>query len=634
MDWTRLRARHCFTLLIRYCRGRGGVTSWLKARVASAVHRTTCFPCVIPPRFTVFQMTSAYDFSRITTSDALIVVLGIDERTLNRVITFQPPADPPTTENIPLSIPMFLRHRIPKKSRSRGFRTVWEPLLLKSAYKGLARKLDAFFRHHLADYPHESAYGYRSGRNIRENAQVHVGSARILSLDIADFFPSISKERIERLFLGMGLNASISDLLSRFVTIEEKLPLGFPTSPVLSNAIALTIDLELSSLAAQCGARYSRYADDITFSGNGELPRLETLEDCLRRNGFQIARSKTRWSKRGQSHYVTGLSVSDHGQPHVPRDRKRRLRQQLYYMAKFGVDDHFRRIGIYDSEVIQKYINSVDGMVKFIVHHEPRIAAPLKSQWSEILRLNGERPSFRPKNQNREPFFIFVDEAEFEREGTKVLALAMSVSQHEERIIRETHEVLDAEIQDMWAAGDISALRKKGLHFADATEDLRQSYVKRLVTMPFEGYVAFHACNNPRNYESIYLRLLGAMISRRLMAAESRAALLYFEENSKVSQEAIKCFVNSAYEELKRTSNRHPELCVVQFVSKPNIGISVPDFLLGVLGKYLQSKPALPGRPEPRDRLMFDRLRDKYRLILDLSTWTEYSRRRPIAPWQ
>ncbi len=303
-------------------------------------------------------------------------------------------------------------------------------------------------------------------------------------------------------------------------------------------------------------------------------------------------------------------------------------------MEKFGVDDHFRRIGINDSQVIQQALNSVDGMVKFVAHHEPRIAAPLKSQWNEILRVNDKKPSFKPKKQNCEPFYIFVDEAEFKQAGTTVLALAMSVSQHEDRIVQETSEVLEAEMQDFWAAGDINALRKKGLHFADATEDLRHSYVKRLAAMPFEGYVAFHPCVDPRDYENTYLRLLGAMISRRLIAAESQFVCLYFEENSKVSQKAIKGVVQIAHDELKRTNNRHPKSCVVKFVSKPNFGISVPDFLLGVLGKYLQSKPAPAGKPEPRDRLMFDRLRDKYRLILDLSSWTEYSRRQPIEPWQ
>ena len=208
-------------------------------------------------------------------------------------------------------------------------------------------------------------------------------------------------------------------------------------------------------------------------------------------------------------------------------------------------------------------------MVKFVAHHEPRIAAPFKSHWNETLRINGKKTSFTPKRQNRAPFFMFIDEAEFTRDDTKLLALAISVSQHERQIVDETREVLWGEMQDLWASGDIDTLTRKGLHFADATQDLRLSYVKRLTAMPFEGYVAFHPYNDPRDYENTYLRLLGAMITRRLMAAESQFVQLCFEENNKVSQSAVRDLVQSAHEELKRTNNRHPKLCLVEFVSKP-----------------------------------------------------------------
>jgi RNA-directed DNA polymerase len=68
-------------------------------------------------------------------------------------------------------------------------------------------------------------------------------------------------------------------------------------------------------------------------------------------------------------------------------------------------------------------------------------------------------------------------------------------------------------------------------------------------------------------------------------------------------------------------------------VGKPNLGMSVPDFLLGVLGKYLKSGADIEGKPVLRDKLMFERLRDKYRLIFDLDSGVEYSRRNSILPW-
>src|SRR5207247_712321 len=94
-----------------------------------------------------------------------------------------------------------------------------------------------------------------------------------------------------------------------------------------------------------------------------------------------------------------------------------------------------------------------------------------------------------------------------------------------------------------------------------------------------------------------------------------------------------KTCVERVHDELKKRNDRHPRAYGIGFVSKPNLAVSVPDFLLGVLGKYLQSKAAPAGKPELRDRLLFERLRDKYRLILDVNSWTEYSRRRPIMPW-
>lgn len=68
-------------------------------------------------------------------------------------------------------------------------------------------------------------------------------------------------------------------------------------------------------------------------------------------------------------------------------------------------------------------------------------------------------------------------------------------------------------------------------------------------------------------------------------------------------------------------------------MTKPDAAISAPDFLLGVLGRYLKAPVVVPGKPVSRDRLMFERLRDKYRLIFDVTNNVEYSRRRPIRAW-
>ncbi|MBZ9605048.1 reverse transcriptase family protein [Phyllobacterium chamaecytisi] len=578
-----------------------------------------------------------HDLSRLESREQLITALGIPAALFDAILAFEPPiigcpvSDPTITTEI--GIPLFIRHDIPKKNKTRGNRTVWEPLLNKSHYKALARRLGSFFRLKLDQYPHDSVYGYMSGRNIRENAKAHTGHRVLLSIDIQDFFPSITTESVCRLFQSLGVNATVSGLLSRFLTIGTTLPLGFPTSPIISNAIALPIDLELKALADLIDATYTRYADDLSFSSNGKIPDVEEVRAILGSNGFKIADAKTRQSKIGQAHYVTGLSISDPLRPHVPRERKHSLRRELYFARKFGLADHLRHRGVNDDSVIQQEINRIDGFVKFVAHHEPRMAADLKTGWREILLANGAKPSFTPRGQYRAPFYIFIDEAEYVKTGHKILALGMTVTQHAQELISQTSEVLSSARADLWAAGNTEILLKKGLHFSDATEDLRLEYVKRLAAMPFEGYVAFAPCKSPADYEATYLRLLSALIPRRLMAAESQFVFIYCEENSKISRDEAKAKIQRAFDDLKASNNRHPKGFAVEFVSKPNLGISAPDFLLGVLGTYLRSEPSPLGKPEPRERLMFERLRDKYRLILDVETWTEYSRRRPIEPW-
>lgn len=587
----------------------------------------------------VQMATFRYDLRRVTTREALIAAIGTDPATFDAILDFVPPpprvqraeADAPKVGVI--DIPIFFRHDIPRKKRKGEFRTVWEPVLAKSEYKALARRLDSFLRLALPGFPHPQAFGFLSGRNIRENAAVHVGHKHLLCLDISRFFPTITCDRIARLFVDLGVEASVAALLSRFVTINGSLPLGLPTSPVISNAIALPLDVAFDALATRTGAVYTRYADDLSFSGDGDLLKVDAVRQLLGEHDFALAESKTRRSKIGQAHFVTGLSVSDTSGPHAPRSKKRRLRQEMYYARKFGLADHLRHLGVNDDRIIQQHVNRLDGMVRFVAHQEPRMSARLRSNWRELLKDNGMRPSFTPRGQHRAPFYLFVDEAEFKRGDDRILALCIAVSQHGPRIVAEGGAILETALADPFAAGDVTALVRRGLHFTDATEDLRLAYATRLASMRFEGYVAFAALPDPSAYEATYVRLLGAMIERRLMAAESQFAYLFCEANDKVSRSRVEACIAGAQQQLKDRNDRRPAAVGVEFVSKPHLGVSVPDFLLGILGRYLASAPVRTGRPESRERLMFERLRDKYRLILDVDEWMEYSRRRPVLPW-
>ena len=149
--------------------------------------------------------------------------------------------------------------------------------------------------------------------------------------------------RVELALEAAGLQPAVTNALGRFLTIEGTLPLGLNASPMIANLVATPLDHDLNALAKEWGLTYTRYADDITLSGDGELPTREIIETVLKRHFFRLNKSKFRTSKLGQKHYVTGLSVADKAAPHAPRAMKHKLRQELYYIEKFGFLEHLSR---------------------------------------------------------------------------------------------------------------------------------------------------------------------------------------------------------------------------------------------------------------------------------------------------
>ncbi len=143
-------------------------------------------------------MAFNYDLTRIGNREQLLTFLGIDSVSFNKVLEFDPEEYAREIRSgasgVLLSSP-FIQHKIPKRNQKDIFdrtRTVWEAVsIFDRQYKATARKLDAFLSFKTAGFPHNNAYGYIRGRNIRQNAYRHVGQRHILKCDIKDFFGSI-----------------------------------------------------------------------------------------------------------------------------------------------------------------------------------------------------------------------------------------------------------------------------------------------------------------------------------------------------------------------------------------------------------------------------------------------------------
>lgn len=206
------------------------------------------------------------------------------------------------------------------------------------------------------------AKAFIPSKSIKENARFHRGQRLVLSLDIKDFFSSIKFDKVYSLYKSIGYSKSVAVLLAKLSTLNNCLPQGAPTSPALSNLISHRIDKRFSSFAIKNKVRYTRYADDITFSGNFNVGNLIRLATCvLDDEKLSLNQSKTRLMMKHQKQEVTGIVVNEKLQ--APRALRRKVRQEVYYINKYGLDSHLNAIG----STRANYIEHLKGLVQFVI---------------------------------------------------------------------------------------------------------------------------------------------------------------------------------------------------------------------------------------------------------------------------
>lgn len=215
---------------------------------------------------------------------------------------------------------------------------------------------------------HGAAHGFIKGRSILTNAIVHARARIVVKLDIKGFYPTVTMRRVKGLLRRAGLSEQVATLMALLATESPReevethgkkhyvaiaprsLPQGAPTSPSITNALCLRLDCRLSGLARKLGCRYTRYADDLTFSWHGRPPAaveagppgsnktaigtlLRAVRMIVRTEGFEIHTKKTRVMRKGARQKVTGLIVNEApaGVPsvRVPRKTVRHLRAAI-----------------------------------------------------------------------------------------------------------------------------------------------------------------------------------------------------------------------------------------------------------------------------------------------------------------
>ncbi|RGN35380.1 retron St85 family RNA-directed DNA polymerase [Bacteroides oleiciplenus] len=208
---------------------------------------------------------------------------------------------------------------------------------------------------------HPAATGFRCRMSIADNVRPHLGKQCVLKTDIHDFFGSIRSPRVRKTFEAMGYPPDIAKVLGTLCCLHRCLPQGASTSPALSNIISYEMDKKLSALAAKYGLTYTRYADDLTFSGNvfPEEQILSQVKQIVREEKFEVNHKKTRFLKEHNRKIITGVSISSGVKLTIPKIRKREIRKNVHYILTKGLAEHQRRIGSHDPAYLKRLIGTL-----------------------------------------------------------------------------------------------------------------------------------------------------------------------------------------------------------------------------------------------------------------------------------
>lgn len=246
------------------------------------------------------------------------------------------------------------------KKRNGKFRTIYEP---NHTLKSIQRKIlnNILNNKSISKY----AKAYKKGISLRDNAVEHLNKNIILKLDIKDFFETINFIDIyNNCFSIEYFPKEIGMLLTYLCTYDDHLPQGSPTSSYISNLVMKEFDEYIGEFCDKNNISYTRYSDDLTFSGNfNPSVIIKKVRKNLLKLGLEINNSKTHIIKKGNRQTVTGIVVNEKIQ--ISSDYRKEIRKQIYYIKKYGIKSHLQFTNNNISEI--EYLNSLYGKISYIL---------------------------------------------------------------------------------------------------------------------------------------------------------------------------------------------------------------------------------------------------------------------------
>ena len=207
---------------------------------------------------------------------------------------------------------------------------------------------------------HRCAHGFRPNKSIITNVKIHVDQNDLLKIDLKDFFPSIGKNMVVSVFQELGYTKDIAYYLASICCYEGALPQGAPTSPALCNIVSRSMDNRLYKLARKFEFKYTRYADDIGFSGNHIEPVfIGYVNKIINECGFHTNEKKQRLYHSKGNKILTGISLSN-GEMRLPRKTRRDWEKDFFYINKYGLESHILKNDIHNIHYLQTLKGRLD----------------------------------------------------------------------------------------------------------------------------------------------------------------------------------------------------------------------------------------------------------------------------------
>lgn len=244
--------------------------------------------------------------------------------------------------------------------KERNLFTAKKPL--ENIHKGINKVLDTL------DLP-EAFQGSIKGKSVKTNATIHLGAQEILKIDIKDFFPSITPEKVKKAFRKLGLSEKCAQVLTLLVTVQvptPHLPQGFSTSPKVAALTLSNFERHLHRLSKTYGWRYSFWVDDITISSQKPLANLKNLLiKILREDGFVINPKKLKLMTRNGRMVINGVVINKF--PNVPKHKRNEIKNELFYLKKYGIANHLTKKKVpLTAENIKKLRNTLQGKISYV----------------------------------------------------------------------------------------------------------------------------------------------------------------------------------------------------------------------------------------------------------------------------